>query len=577
MRLISLTSNKETFKSIIFNRNGASFIVAKQNTPEQFDNTKTYNGVGKSLLVALINFCLGASTKNKITKSLQEKLSDWQFFLTIEIKDKSYTIARYANSPNEVKLNDENLSVTEFCKKLQSLCFNIPSDTKYLSFRSLIPFFIRPSKKSYVQYNEAEIVGTGAPYQKQLYNAFLLNLDVNLSQAKMQTKKEIATTNKLHDNIKNDLILRQFFEGYQDQDSSLVLADLEEKIRKLEKDLKQFEVADDYYQIKQESDEIKRTIDKIQNSIELKKNSIKNIEQSLKISPDVDIKDIKNIFNESKLIFQENVEKQLSELEIFYQSLICNRGRRLQQQKQLILDKVTTLEKDFTASKKALDNKMKFLDAHQALDIFTKMSANLAELVQNKEKLQSYEKLQHDYDQKKLSLKANLTSQSRQTIDYLDGVKEDIDKIMEYFRELAKRFYPDALSGITVKNNDGFNQIRYDIEAKIQSDSSDGINSVKLFCYDITILMQGKNHSMNFIFHDSRLFSDIDETHCSELFKIVQNKFSDKQYIASINQNQLNTLSGSMKKFVTQNTIKELTDDSDNGKLLGITVELEYD
>jgi uncharacterized protein Veg len=31
--------------------------------------------------------------------------------------------------------------------------------------------------------------------------------------------------------------------------------------------------------------------------------------------------------------------------------LTCNRGRRLQQQKQLILDKVTTLEKDFTASK----------------------------------------------------------------------------------------------------------------------------------------------------------------------------------------------------------------------------------
>jgi hypothetical protein len=33
--------------------------------------------------------------------------------------------------------------------------------------------------------------------------------------------------------------------------------------------------------------------------------------------------------------------------------------------------------------------------------------------------------------------------------------------------------------------------------------------------------MQSNNHAMNFIFHDSRLFSDIDETHCDELFKIV--------------------------------------------------------
>jgi len=573
MRLISLTANKTTFKSINFNKNGASFIVAKQNNPEQFDNTKTYNGVGKSLLVALINFCLGASKKNKITKSLQEKLPDWQFVLTVEIKDRSYKIERHANSPSKIKLNNESLAVSVFCEKLQKLCFDISLDIQYLSFRSLLPFFIRPSKKAYVEYDEPEKVGT--PYQKQLYNAFLLNLDVNLSQTKMLLKKEITDTNKLHQNIKKDPILKQFFEGYQD--SSLALVDLDEKINKLEKDLKSFEVADDYYQIKQESDDIKRKIDKTQNAIELKNNSIKNIEQSLKISPDVDKKDIKNIYNESKLVFQINVEKQLSELEIFYQSLTINRGRRLQQQKQLILSQVTTFKKDFILLKKKFDNKMKFLDAHQALDIFTKMSANLAELIQSKEKLQGYEKLQHNYEQKTISLKKDMILQSEQTVNYLDDVKKDTHEIMEYFRVLAKLFYPSSLSGITVKNNDGANQTRYDIEAKIQSDSSDGINSVKLFCYDVTILMQENNHTMDFIFHDSRLFSDIDETHCNELFKIVHDRFSDKQYIASINQNQLNTLSDNMKKFVRKNTIQELTDDSDDGKLLGVTVELEYD
>jgi uncharacterized protein YydD (DUF2326 family) len=573
MRLISLKSNKETFKDIIFNKNGASFVVAKQNKPDQFDNSKTYNGVGKSLLIALINFCLGASTTNKITKSLQEKLSDWQFFLIIEIKDKPYKIERHAYSPKEIKLNNESFTVSDFCEKLRNLCFDISPDISYLSFRSLLPFFIRPSKKSYVEYDAPEKIGTS--YQKQLYNAFLLNLDVNLSQAKMQLKKEITDANKLHQNIKKDPILRQFFEGYQD--SSLALVDLDEAIKKLQKDLKEFEVADDYYQIKQDSDDIKREIDKAQNTIELKNNSIKNIEQSLKISADVDNQDIKNIYNESKLVFNVNVEKQLSELETFYQSLTVNRGRRLTQQKQIILSELQILEKDFISLKQNFDKKMKFLNAHQALDIFTKINANLSEMIQSKEKLQSYEKLQREYAQKTLSLKEKLVLQSKQTINYLDNVKKDTDKIMEYFRVLAKRFYPNAISGITVKNNDGLNQIRYDIEAKIQSDSSDGINSVKLFCYDITILMQGNNHNMNFIFHDSRLFSNIDETHCNELFEIVQDRFSDKQYIASINQNQLNDLSDNMKEFVKKNTIQELTDDSDNGKLLGITVELEYD
>ena len=147
---------------------------------------------------------------------------------------------------------------------------------------------------------------------------------------------------------------------------------------------------------------------------------------------------------------------------------------------------------------------------------------------------------------------------------------------MEYFRTLAKQFYPNSLAGITVHNNDGVNQIRYDIEAKIQSDASDGINSVKLFCYDLTLLMHGNHHNINFIFHDSRLLSDIDEIHCDELFEIVKNKFSNKQYIASINQNQLNALSLESQEFVKNNIVQELTDDSDSGKLLGITVELEY-
>ena len=82
---------------------------------------------------------------------------------------------------------------------------------------------------------------------------------------------------------------------------------------------------------------------------------------------------------------------------------------------------------------------------------------------------------------------------------------------------------------------------------------------------------------MNFIFHDSRLYSDIDEVHCNVLFEIVRTRFKDKQYIASINQNQLNALSDDMQNFVKNHIVKELTDDSETGKLLGITVELEHD
>lgn len=573
MRLISLAASENTFKTVVFNKSGASFILAKQDKPEQYDNSKTYNGVGKSLLIALIDFCLGSSTGNKITKSLQQTLPDWFFILNIEINNQRYEIIRHANTPKHISLNDKQLTLNDFCMKMQGLCFDIPADFQYLSYRSLLPFFLRPSKQSYINYDEP--VKSGSPYQKQLYNAFLLGLDVGFSQTKMKLKKEIDETNKRHTNIKNDPILKHFFKGYQD--SSLALADLNEKIEKLELDLKKFEVADDYYHIKQEADEIKTNIDKTQNQIKLKKINVTNINQSLKIAPDVNRRDIQNIYYESKLVFQLNVEKQLADLEKFYHDLTINRTSRLQKQKHKIIDELKGLNKQFASLKVNLDNHLKFLDAHQALDVFTKMSSRLADLQQQKEKLQSYEKLQHDYEQKKTSLRKKMLLQSEETLNYLEQVRPNINEIMEYFRILVKRFYPESLAGITVHNNDGKNQIRYNIEAKIQSDASDGINSVKLFCYDLTLLMQGSNHAMNFVFHDSRLFSDIDEVHCNELFEIVKDRFSNKQYIASINQNQLNALSMNVKKFVKEHIIQELTDDSDGGKLLGITVELEYD
>ena len=125
MRLISLSASESSFKTIHFNRQGASFIVAKQKNPESSDKSKTYNGVGKSLLVSLIDFCLGAKANSKITKSLQNNLKNWHFTLKIEIENRSCGITRYTNSPKFIILDNEELKISSFCKRLESLCFSI--------------------------------------------------------------------------------------------------------------------------------------------------------------------------------------------------------------------------------------------------------------------------------------------------------------------------------------------------------------------------------------------------------------------------------------------------------------------
>jgi len=59
----------------------------------------------------------------------------------------------------------------------------------------------------------------------------------------------------------------------------------------------------------------------------------------------------------------------------------------------------------------------------------------------------------------------------------------------------------------------------FTIDPKIESDDSDGINHVKIFCYDLTIYSRAKTKKLISFFMDSRLFDGTDErqkTKCSE-------------------------------------------------------------
>lgn len=104
MKLISLTANKETFHPIYFH-DGINIIVGKQITPTNKNDGNTYNGVGKSLILHLIHFCLGA---RKIS-SFEEKIPDWEFTLNFIIDNKNYSCKRSTSNQNSIECNGECL------------------------------------------------------------------------------------------------------------------------------------------------------------------------------------------------------------------------------------------------------------------------------------------------------------------------------------------------------------------------------------------------------------------------------------------------------------------------------------
>jgi uncharacterized protein YydD (DUF2326 family) len=111
---------------------------------------------------------------------------------------------------------------------------------------------------------------------------------------------------------------------------------------------------------------------------------------------------------------------------------------------------------------------------------------------------------------------------------------------------------------------------------EIEGDDSDGINSARILCFDWLLLMRGARHTVDFLWHDNRLFADIDPGCRAAWFSYVVKALSGtgKQYIASVNTENFNTMTpylGAESKDALQNSIRlTLKGDHAENKLLGV-------
>jgi len=578
MRLLKLSANNASFRTVVFNRIGLSFIIAEQRAPKT-NRTKTYNGVGKTLTLAIIDYCLGSSPKS----AFKNHLKDWTFYLEIETDDGTHVIARSADLPGNILLDQNEITLKDLKQFLEKASFSIPPEIPYLTFRSLLGHFLRFGKGSYNDYRHVSIEESKNEYAVMLRNAFLLGLDVGLVKTKQDLRKQQLILEETMKQLGKDPL---FAEIIADDTVDIELTALKEQYERLQRDLSDFRVAENYHDIEKEADDISRSLDRLRRESVKLEQAVEQIERSLKTKADLPPDRVYQLYEEAHAKLSDIVIKSIEEVLAFQESLKAKRIFRLTQDRQGLKTELHRILEEIKAESASLDERMRYLGEHRAFDEFVAVRNESADLQIKIAKLEESKSIRERALDRQRQLKLDLAEQNITTAAYLESSKDLVAEAAALFRSFARRMYGPRRSGLVVSSDDGENQQRYKIEAHIDSDAAEGIGEARLFCYDFTLLTLGRGHRVKFLVHDSTLFGPVDPRQRLTMIQVAAELAAENgmQYIATLNehdvtsiQSQLDLKEGEFDKlFDGANVVLRLSDERPEKKLLGMNVDMNY-
>lgn len=321
----------------------------------------------------------------------------------------------------------------------------------------------------------------------------------------------------------------------------------------------------------------------LENKRVLISNYIKTIEDSFKETARANEEDVIKIYEFANIEIPEMIKRNIEEVLEFHRKQVLSRTLRLKKELQKQQIALNEIDKKISIVGKRMDELLGYLNSHGALEEYIAITKQLSDLKSKKNRIHEYQKIIKSYKDIELEIKASFINQDKETDEYLENIKSVTDNLRSVYWEYAKQFYPQKRSGLLIKNNSGENTLRYTLDARIEDDSSDGVNEVRLFCFDLLLLMCRKS-KIRFLAHDSRLFANMDPRQREMLFRIIYDvtQNGEFQYICSINEDTILSFKELMteeeySKIVTNNIVLELNDDAAESKLLGIQIDLDLE
>lgn len=567
VKLVELNSDYPTFKPIRFNKNGFSFIAGREKNKNE---TSTYNGVGKTLSIVLIDFCLGATPLEDLKKL------KCNIILTVNINNQNFVFKRHTVNNKVIFIDDKEYSSDKFKKKLEEMLSIERQDN--ISLRTVMSYFIRYKKSSFLdpvvtnKYNNSR----KADYASLVNVFYLLGLDTTLLKEKQQNYKKLEIAKNAKKSLEDKEIKSLLNNNNTNIDIELNI--LEKKLEEKNRLRELYKISNSYTDLKSELFKEREELNEITNKIEVLKSNINKINASLEEKHDITVDELKSFYKDIFEIFPKNVVRELYEVEKFHNNLMENRMNRLSNSKIELTAELETDESIREQLQSKIDEIYLILGNNGELLEYDTLNNEIDKISNQITKYNSYKDNISLIDKRILECSQNISNNNLMANQYLIDNRLKIDELNKTFASLVVDLYGDDTSGsISIKNNTATNSIQFEFETKIKNDSSTGIGNSKILCFS-TMLLFKNNINIDFMVMDNKVLEGIASNQLANYFKTIYGT-DNFQYIFAINQNEMNELKVKLgndyKNIIEDNIVLDLNDDGDEGKLLGVTIEMD--
>ncbi|GGO55432.1 hypothetical protein GCM10012287_46690 [Streptomyces daqingensis] len=576
--LHQVSANYPEFKTASFT-SGMNLIVADRRASST--ETDSRNSAGKSSLIELIHFLLGARVDKRSAVSLAE-LRKRKFRLDMDWPGNGVlSVKRSANRPTSVQINPDirpqqeddlfgihgevEISLDEWNRQIERDLFGVRTDCPGVSGRTMLSFLVR--RVSSHGFNVAtESFSKQRKADAATNLAYLLGLDYELADGYRKLTAQKATRTQLRKAV-NDPVWGQIVGSTADLRGQIALA--EAKLRRLEDQISDFQVVPEYERVKQEADALDRDIKQLAQDDVVDQSNLEELRQAVAEARDVAVDYLEPAYRELGIVLGEQVNRRFADVQTFHQSVVRNRRAFLEEEIESLTNRLAARREERARLGERQSQLLRMLSEGGALEALTALQQALAREQANVEALRHRYAAAQALEASSRQIKAQRLQQQQAVETDLNERREQQAEATLLFSRFARELYGERDAYLRIEAG----RENLQITPYIRSDNSRGIGNMVIFCFDLALSVLAHRHGRgpDFLVHDSHLFDGVDERQLAKAFALAAQVSVEErmQYIATINSDDLGKaerLGFESNPFVRE---PRLNDNMEDGGLFG--------